>query len=189
MARHAVLTISIFAVVIALAACGDDDEAPDSGRLTEPTYQNVAIIMARSCAVSVSCHGGAGSGSAMFNLQPGLDSGDFRPELMETSCEYSKLRRIAPGDSANSWLMIKLAGDFDPATGKLMFTPAADWDAGLTATGDGGTLPASNCPLVDRGMLSFGTIMPQPLGPPASLPANELELIRQWIDMGAPGGS
>ena len=159
-----------------LAACSGDDD------VREPTYENVEMLLSTSCAFSTSCHGGVARGQAALNIQTGIADGTLLADLMEPACEYSFLPRVDPGNPDGSWLMIKLTAPHDAATGVIDFTPDAAWDMGP------GPHPDTLCPLVRDGMVQFGTIMPN-ISPFAGLPADDIELIRQWIEMGAPGPS
>jgi len=161
-------------------ACGDD--AP-----LEPTYENVAAVIERSCGgSSMSCHGGI-RGNASLNF--GIAEGEGSPytELLVgvESCEYDFMPRVDPGNPENSWLMIKLEGAHSENS-KLLFEPDPGWDSGLTPRMDG-SFPPSTCPLVDEGELSFGYSMPQNVGAPDPLPERELDMIYEWILIGAPG--
>ncbi len=171
---------SFLLLLLPALACGDD--AP-----LEPTYENVAAIIERSCGgSSMSCHGGI-RGNA--NLNFGIAEGEGRPytELLVgvESCEYDFMPRIDPGNPENSWLMVKLGGAHAP-DGKLLFEPDPGWDSGLEPRTDG-SLPPSTCPLTDEGELSFGYSMPQNVGAPDPLPQRELDMIYEWILIGAPG--
>jgi hypothetical protein len=161
-------------------ACGDAEPL-------EPTYENVAAIFDRSCgASSMSCHGGI-RGNASFNLGAARAAGQPYTELLVgvESCQYSFMPRVDPGNPDNSWLMVKIEGAHD-AEGRLTFEPDPGWDPGIERRPDG-TFPPSSCPQVDDGELSFGYLMPQNVGVPTLLPQRELDMIREWIRIGAPG--
>jgi len=167
-------------LVIPLIACGDD--AP-----LEPTYENVAAVLERSCgASSMSCHGGI-RGNASLNLGTAMDTGQPYTELLVgvESCEYSFMPRVDPGNPENSWLMVKLEGAHSD-DGELLFEPDPGWDPGIEPRADG-SYPPSTCPLVDEGELTFGYLMPQNVGAPDPLPERELDMIYEWILIGAPG--
>ena len=158
--------------LLLLVACGDDSEP------LEPTYENVEALVENSCgASSMSCHGGA-RGNARLNFGIALAEGDIRSVLVDQpSCEYDAMLRVQPGSPDSSWLMEKLAGEFDEE-GLLLFEPDPAW---VAPEFDG------VCPLIVDGELSFGYLMPQNVGHPSPLPEEELELIRAWILAGAPG--
>ncbi len=170
---RALTHLSIIACVLALG-CGDD--------VVEPTYANVADTIETSCGSrSSSCHGGA-RGSAGLNFQLTEDNGMPYTAAMNgiASCQYDRMPIIDPGNPGNSWLMVKLNGDFDADSGELNFEPDADWAAGVDLTTDG------FCPLVEDGELKFGQVMPQNRGAPAPLSAARIEMFRAWIEAGAP---
>lgn len=183
------LRTAFFACIFSLAAplgvtgCGDDQVPPDPP--LEPTYETVENIVRQSCTFSGSCHGGTAAGRGRLNFQRVFD--DHRPitdVLFEVpSCEYDRFARVKPGFPEESWLWIKIDHEAD-ARGKLLFTPADDWDAGVRRVGDGG-LASSTCPLVAGGQLSFGQLMP--MGSRAGISANRRKAIYEWILAGAPG--
>lgn len=149
----------------------------------EPTYANVAALFEASCSFD-SCHGGRGVGAATLNFAAARAAGVSYDLLLvgEPACMYDRMPLVDPGNPDNSWLMLKVAG---PHMGSAVaFTPASDWDHGLTPRADG-RLPSSVCPLTVMGALSFGTVMPQ--GSSAGLDARRADLIRRWILEGAPG--
>lgn len=167
-----------------LSSTGCGSEAP-----LEPTYENVLAVFERSCGTtSRSCHGGS-RGSANLNFELPLSEGrPITDELVGVAaCQYDRLNLVEPGDPEASWLWIKLTGDHD-ASGRLQFTPAADWDPGIERRADG-TYPPSICPSVEDGEITFGYLMPQNVDNPQLLPARELTMIREWILAGAPGPS
>ncbi len=145
------------------------------------TYANVRDILAASCSFS-SCHGGAGAGAAMLNFQTSIAAGTLLADLQQPSCQYDAMPLVTPGDPANSWLYLKVAG---PHTGAVIdFTPDATWDQGGLVRDGMGRFPASTCPLTSRGEIVFGTIMPMGT---AGLAPGQAETIRLWIAAGAPG--
>ena len=164
---------SLVSCLLALVGCGDPEPL-------EPTYENVAAVIHRSCGgASNSCHGGI-NGNARLNF--GLAEGEGTPytELLVDvpACEYDAMPRVDPGNPDNSWLWIKLQGAHD-AEGRILFTPAATWDP----TGDERT----GCPQMEDGEVTFGLLMPQSPGAPAQLPQETLDLFEDWILVGAPG--
>ena len=163
---------------VVLVACSGDD----GNGTREPTYENVEMLMMTSCAFGTSCHGGAGRGQAALNIQTAIADGTLLEDLMEPSCEYSFLPRVDPGNPDGSWLMIKLTAPHDSTDGTIMFTPDPAWDMSA------GPHPDTLCPLMRSGAIHFGSIMPQ-VAPFDGLPADDIELIREWIAMGAPGPS
>ncbi|MBN8613152.1 MAG: hypothetical protein J0L92_21350 [Deltaproteobacteria bacterium] len=170
-----------------LTSCGSPpppvpaDAGRDAGPPAEGTYENVVEIMRLSCAFA-SCHGGSGAGAAMLNLERAIAMDTVRETLVEQpACMYDAMSLVTPGDPEASWLYVKVAGSH---TGpRLDFTPAEDWDPGITPDAMG-NYPASTCPLTERGDLSFGAMMPQGSG---GLDASRAETIRLWIEAGAPG--
>ncbi len=68
-----------------------------------PTWASVQGILQRGCVFS-SCHGGP---SAYPSLGEAVD---YNALVGVTSREVPSLRLVAPGDPAQSWLMIKLDG-------------------------------------------------------------------------------
>lgn len=171
----------LLAPLLVLVACGGTDGP------IEPTYENVAAVIERSCATaSPSCHGGV-RGSARLNFEAFDEAGlPYTDALVNVeACEYSFLDLVTPGDPDRSWLMLKLEHEYD-ADGNLIFTPDPAWDPMLATNADG-SLRASTCPQVDRGELGFGTNMPQNLGRPSPLSEAEITLFREWILIGAPG--
>ena len=93
-------------LLLVLAGCGEaagggTDAGPmDAG---PPTWDAVQGIFHRSCVFS-SCHGGR---SAYPALGPDVD---YDALVTAASREVPALRLVAPGDPAQSWLMIKLDG-------------------------------------------------------------------------------
>lgn len=165
------LALAGTALLAALAAgCGGDDD----GGTIEPTYENVQMIFRTRACATASCHGGAGAGSANLNFGMTLTSGDFRTELQGMSCEYPPMPLLAPGDAENSWLFIKIDPSRADANRDTQFTPDPSWD---------GTRPAECEPATGVGR--FGHVMPDVPG--AQLNAAEVDAVRMWIDMGAPG--
>lgn len=82
-----------------LTACGGDP-AP----ATPATWASVQAIFTASCNFST-CHGGM-SGSLTLTGTPA----EARAALLAPSFEVPRLRRVAPGDPAGSYLMTKLEG-------------------------------------------------------------------------------
>jgi len=172
------------AALLGLAACGDDDALPPDPVLA-PTYENVEQIVRQSCTFSGSCHGGTSSGRGRLNFQRVFDEGRPITDVLfeEPSCEYAPLARVKPGVPEESWLWIKIDGPADGA-GNILFTPDPSWDAGVRTLPDGG-LASSTCPLVQRGQISFGKLMP--MGSRSGISENRRRAIYEWIRAGAPG--
>lgn len=179
MLRRPLLALAALAPV--LAACPGEDPP----KAAEPTYANVAAVLQQSCTFGSSCHGGEGAGRARLNLAKALASGDARPTLLAAACQYSAWKRVDPGAPERSWLITKIAGAH-AGEGKLAFTPDPSWKPEVTPDGTG-KLPASDCPLTENGALSFGYLMPYNVGAPAPLSSEDIELVRAWIQAGAPG--
>lgn len=169
--------------LLGLAGCSGDDVPPDPP--LEPTYESVETIVRQSCTFSGSCHGGRTAGRGRLNFQRVFDDRRLITDVLfeVPSCEYAPYMRVAPGDPEHSWMWLKLDSETD-ASGAILFTPAADWDAGLRRQADGG-LASSTCPLVVRGALSFGQLMP--MGSRSGISPNRRRAIYEWILAGAPG--
>ncbi len=151
------LLVPLFAL-----GCGADAEPP-----IEPTYDNVQMVMQRSCSLSSACHASRGRAGLTYE---GLM--DFTEPLVGVpSCQYPPMPRVDPGNPDNSWLMIKIDGMYD-ADGNIEFTP----EAGFTP------------PTGDPDCETFGTVMPQN-ATPIPLPMREVTMFRDWIAAGAPGPS
>jgi hypothetical protein len=184
-------TIALFVSLVVMSlfsGCADGteviDEVPDP---FEPTYEHVEFVIRRSCSFSSSCHGGRGRGEARLNFAAVTNVGEPVTDLLNgvLSCEYDRMPRIDPGNPDNSWLWIKLTAETDDE-GFILFEPDDDWEHGLEEDEDG-LLERSTCPLTEEGVLSFGLSMPRNLEEPAPLADEEIEMIRQWIVLGAPG--
>jgi hypothetical protein len=131
----------------------------------------VRALIERSCAKQV-CHGEMVSNAYL----------DFTGELHDVlvnvpACEYDRMARVSPGDPDHSWIMIKLAGPqrFVQYLDFIEFDPGADWQPARPECS--GTLP--------DGARWFGTRMP-PVDTTQPLSADEIEIIRRWIEAGAP---
>lgn len=170
------------AALAALAGCPAEEDPPPA---LAPTYANVASVLSQSCAFSTSCHGGSATGKAGLNLAKGLATGDVRPTLAASACEYPLMKLVEPGSPDRSWLVVKIAGAHR-ADGKLSFAPDPAWKPALVPD-EAGKLPASECPLTDDGVVSFGYLMPYSVGEAAPLAPEQVDLIRRWIQAGAPG--
>ena len=170
---------------LALVACTPMAAPADAAPTAPPgTYANVANIFALSCNFS-SCHGGAGQGSAMLNLQRSITAGTLVADLSRPSCEYGGvggMPLLTPGDPANSWLYLKVQG---PHSGMdLTFTPSATWNHGGLTPDAMGHYPVSTCPLTQAGAITFGQLMPMGT---AGVTPSQAETLRAWIAAGAPG--
>jgi hypothetical protein len=176
----------LFALVglLGLAACGDDDAPPPDPALA-PTYENVEQIVRQSCTFSGSCHGGTSTGRGRLNFQRVFDDGRPITDVLfeEPSCEYAPFPRVKPGVPEESWLWLKIDSPTDSA-GNILFTPDPSWDAGVRTLPDGG-LASSTCPLVQRGQITFGKLMP--MGSRSGISENRRRAIYGWILAGAPG--
>ncbi len=173
------------AALTVLAACGGDDDGPPPDPALEPTYENVEAIVRQSCTFSGSCHGGTSSGRGRLNFQRAFDEGrPITDELFEVpSCEYAPYPRVKPGVPEESWLWLKIDSPTD-ASGNIVFTPDPSWDSGVRVLPDGG-LASSTCPLVVRGALNFGKLMP--MGSRSGISESRRRAIHGWILAGAPG--
>lgn len=160
---RAAAVCSTLALLAASAGCGDEEPPPAPA----PTYEDVDVVLTRSCTFSNACHGGTGSGKANLNFMTAADKTTVLNGI--AACQYDLMPRVDPGDPENSWLMVKIDGTYDEM-GDITFTPEAGW----------APPPSSECE-------GFGTLMPQSLSMPTALPMDEVEMIREWIRIGAPG--
>ena len=138
------------------------------------SYPAVREILTRSCTWE-RCHSGVPIGGNL-PLTPGTD---YAVSMVNVpSCEYPEYMRVAPGDPEHSWLMIKLTAQVrpreDPLADYILFEPAAGWDESKRFCRDH----------ADDGTTLFGQRMP--LTAPNMLPKEDIELIRNWIEAGAP---
>jgi hypothetical protein len=102
----------------------------------------------------------------------------FRAAMVDvSSCEYDRMKRVDPGNPQKSWVMIKLAGPvrFRQYANFIDFKPDPDWKP---------SVPECSSQF-DDGSPWFGTPMPPPDTTMISNP--QIELIRSWIEAGAPG--
>lgn len=168
----------LFATLL-LAACQDGGGGRDAGPLdaapADPkSYQRVREIFARSCTYQ-RCHSGVPTGGN-FDLTPGTEYAEAMVGV--PSCEYPKYLRVAPGDPEHSWVMIKLTSQVRPRDDELadyiLFEPEPGWDESKRICRD-------HAP---DGTPLFGQRMP--LTAPNMLPEEELEVVRDWIERGAP---
>ena len=129
-------------------------------------------LIERSCAKQV-CHG-----EMVSNAYLDFMAGDLRDVLVNVpACEYDRMPRVSPGDPDHSWIMIKLAGPqrFVQYLDFIDFDPGANWQPARPECG--GRLP-------DGGRW-FGTRMP-PVDTTQPLSADEIVIVRRWIEAGAP---
>ena len=119
-----------------------------------PTYADMQALFDHSCAIATTqCHA---AGTTASTLR--LDSANSYASIVNVvSDELPRLHRVVPGDSANSYLFLKLR----PAT--LYAIPECVMDAG-----------ASAC---------FSSMPALPFTP---LSAAGVDLVRRWIEAGAP---
>lgn len=83
-----------------LSACGGDP--PPAA--TPATWESVQTIFTASCNFST-CHGGMAGSLTLIGTPT-----EARAALLAPSFEVPRLRRVAPGDPAASYLMTKLEG-------------------------------------------------------------------------------
>ncbi len=89
------------------------------------------------------------------------------------ACEYNKMMRVKPGDTASSWVLWKLQSPQDPETHEIAFSPDPDW------------VPNASCNLpADDAGGRFGLRMPATT---FQLDADSLAKLVAWIQAGAPG--
>ena len=176
----------IFGGVALLLGCGDEPANPPAA-----TYEAVEAVIVNRCATNAAaCHGGMGDGGGGLNFGQRINAGEPITLALNgvQACQYDRMPLVTPGNPDESWLMVKLAHEFDSEGNIIGFSPDPAWDHGLTPDDDG-RLPPSACPLTDDGVISFGTNMPQIRGNPTPLEAENIDLIRRWIAAGAPGPS
>jgi hypothetical protein len=90
------------------------------------------------------------------------------------ACEYDRMKRVAPGDPDQSFLLVKLEAPFKgPGTHEIAFTPAPDWSP-----------TACNVPSSD-GQPGFGLRMPET--GTFQLEPEKIAKLRSWIRAGALG--
>jgi hypothetical protein len=176
-------TRAALAVGLALQACSsgeagaptaDSAEAAtrDASDDAPASYLAAESVIRTSCAF-VRCHGGPVAGGAgLWFAQTGSIRG---PLVNVPACEYDKMMRVAPGDPARSWVMIKLQSPQDPATHAIAFTPQPDW------------VPTAGCNVVETpdGGGRFGDRMPET--GMYQLDSDSLAALVAWIEAGAPG--
>ena len=177
---------TLFAAILLslLSACGGGGGGGTDAGTPMGTYAEVAPILMTSCAFA-SCHGGAGRGAGNLNFQSAMAAGMPLTTVLNdvTSCQYSAMPLVDPGDPDNSWLWIKLTA-MHGAGGRIEFTPDPSWDPGIEPDATG-RYPSSICPLTSGGDIVFGVLMPQ--GTTTGLSPERLAIIRAWIENGAPG--
>jgi hypothetical protein len=150
-------------------------DAGDAAAYDAPeSYLAAEAVIRTSCAF-VRCHGGPTRGGA--DLWYGQTTSVRGPLVNVVACEYSKMMRVAPGDPANSWMMIKLLSPQDPKSHMISFSPAPDW------------VPNPNCvglvpPDADGGG-RFGFRMPET--GMFQLDSDSIAKLAAWIEAGAPG--
>ena len=131
----------------------------DSIASTTATRADIDTIFARACSFST-CHG-TNPGSGRLYLPKKAD-GDWYPEVMKSAEHLKTMKRVAPGDPNNSFLLIKMDGH-----GLCFLAPTCNGDAGAQ--------------LVDGG--SCGESMPQGSD---RLPDTDVAKVAAWIRAGAP---
>lgn len=174
---------------LSFVACGPSPAPVDANTDANIDTSHAAVLgIVRTSCVFSACHGGPRGGAGMLNFQPAVDGTMTLRDLMvdRPACEYSAMPLVTEGNPDQSWLMLKLDGPHT-ADRAITFTPDPTWDPGIARRPDG-TYPASICPLVSRGEISFGVLMPQGSGTEAPvLTPVQLATIRGWILDGAPG--
>ena len=170
------------AMTDATTASVDEDDAGSATDATDPTeapdwadapasFLAAQSVIQTSCTF-VRCHGGP------FMLAAGLwfdPYGSIRGPLVNVpACEYDRMMRVAPGDPANSWMVVKLTASQDPVTHAILFSPEAGW------------APVASCGL-DPGDAGgrFGIRMPETDN--YQLDPTSLAQLIDWIEAGAPG--
>jgi hypothetical protein len=131
--RAAVAPVVVLGLGIALAACGTRKSPTEPDGAPEPTATFTRVqaeVFTPSCALS-GCHAGA-------NPQQGMDLSQGRSytHIVNVRAVESTRLRIAPGDTAGSYLLSKVNGDATitgvrmPPGGALnsqQLTLLADW--------------------------------------------------------------
>jgi hypothetical protein len=163
------------ATALALFSIGCASDAKDTSAMEgAELFHEVSAILDRSCAKQT-CHG-----DMVMNGYLTFMTGDIRGALVGVpSCEYDRMPRVAPFQPEKSWLMIKLAGPtrFVQYMDFIDFEPDPDWKP---------TKPECSDHLPD-GSPWFGTRMP-PMDTTEPPSMKEIQVIRKWIELGAPGG-
>jgi hypothetical protein len=179
----------LLVVAAALIGCGPGPMPVDANTDANIDTSHAAVLgIVRTTCVFSACHGGARAGAGMLNFQPVVDGTMTLRDVLvdQPSCEYDLMPLVTEGDPDHSWLMMKLDGPHT-ADRLITFTPDPAWDPGIVRRADG-TYPASICPLVSHGEITFGVLMPQGSGTDAPvLTPVQLQTIRGWILTGAPG--
>ena len=171
--------------VLAVFACSssDDDGGDDNSKCagcpfdytgfdpnaggTVSLQNDVMPILARACNLSTSCHKGLAGGRGSLSMGPNrsaLAQGVSAPDLMTihgailaASVTAPSVARVAPGDPANSFLMMKMDGCQDQVAPCMVQT---------------GAMSNGVC----------GDLMPQGS---SLLDCDERDVIRRWIAQGA----
>jgi hypothetical protein len=166
---------TLLAVAFASLSMGCANDVQDTSAMqAAELFHKVSAILERSCAKQT-CHG-----DMVMNGYLTFMTTDIRGALVNVpACEYNRMPRVAPFHAEKSWLMIKLAGPtrFVQYMDFIDFKPDPDWKP---------TTPECTDHLPD-GSPWFGTRMPptDTTQPPS---AEEIEIIRKWIELGAPSG-
>ncbi|MCC6557428.1 MAG: hypothetical protein IT372_31140 [Polyangiaceae bacterium] len=122
--RKMLLVASAALALAASAGCGDDsgtgggasgncfDYGSFDGSSPAVTFSgDVGPILDQSCALSMSCHGGAGSAGRPYI---GSDAAQLRAQnIAVPSSRESRMNLINPSDPAHSFLMHKIDGTFE----------------------------------------------------------------------------
>jgi hypothetical protein len=156
------------------ATDGGADPSGGSAYDAPASYLAAEAVIRTSCAF-VRCHGGPVRGGA--DLWYGQTTSIRGPLVNVVACEYSKMMRVAPGDPAQSYMMIKLLAPQDPQSHMISFTPAPDWVPNPDCVG----LPP---PEADGGG-RFGFRMPET--GMFQLDSDSVAKLAAWIEAGAPG--
>lgn len=149
--------VAALALLLATAACTNEDAVlgvtvPPPMGTPVSLSKDVQPIFTRSCVTG--CHSGSAPFAGM-SLEQGKTYGSV---VGVAACEAPQLKRVDPGDSATSYLVLKLQGD-QSSVGTCA-SCAADPTMSTTC---GVRMPFGGSPLSDI----------------------EIGLIRDWIDHGA----
>lgn len=161
---------------------GTGSDAGDGGGNEPATYAQVAALFESRCGGTVGgCHGGVNGSAALAFEEVGSNPKVVIQDLTTVlngvpSCENNVMPRVDPGNPENSWLMVKLGGHstIGISSGRVDL---------------GGTPPEDDrvaCPLpMNSASYPYGEVMP--IGVPLS--ETDVDLVRRWIQQGAPGPS
>ena len=161
--------VRLLVAVLLIAGCGDSNPPPNPMTFSEINKQVFTI----SCALSDSCHKDANRSHGNLDLKTDPYTALINVPSFNWKANTDGLMRVVPGDSAHSFLYIKLTQPAGSVAGKpeCIDEPQKLADGGVAQiVGD----PANP---------DYGGCMPQKAPPmdPVTVAA-----IKRWIDSGAP---